>query len=334
MKIGAQKLKKIVKNFPDKKILIVGDLMLDEYLMGKTTRISPEAPVPIVEVDSVSYVPGGAANAAANIKSLGDHTVLVGVVGKDENAQKLISLLKNRGIKTYGILEDTKRPTTLKSRIISQNQHVVRVDKENRGPISTKLEKKVLGFVKEVIKDVDIVLISDYAKGVVTPTLSQAIIKLAKETGKQILVDPKSDDFSKYRGCFIITPNLKELEMALKIKLPNLKTLPQAAKMLLAQVNSEAILITLGEDGMALLEKSGRYTKIPAPDTKVIDISGAGDTAVATFSLSLAAGASLEEAMLLSTFACSVVIGKIGTATTSREELIKAIEGVRLKNNE
>lgn len=334
MKIVTNKLEKTIKKFTDKKILIIGDLMLDEYLSGKTTRLSPEAPVPIVEVESVNYVPGGAANAANNVNALGDEAVLVGVVGKDENGQKLIKLLQKQDIKTGGIFEDSERPTTTKSRIISQGQQIVRIDKENRKPISKKLENKLLTFIRKAISRVNIILISDYAKGVITPSMSKAIISLAKNSGKQVLVDPKGGDFSKYRDCFLITPNLKELETALKIQLKNIKKLPQAARMLLAHVNSEAVLVTLGADGMALLEKSGKYTDVPSADVKVVDISGAGDTAIATYALSLAAGADFEEAMLLSTYACSIVIGKLGTATTSRDELIKAIKTVRFNKHE
>lgn len=334
MKIDKNKLERTIKNFTGKKILIIGDLMLDEYLLGKTTRLSPEAPVPIVEVEKVNYVPGGAANAANNVNALGDEAVLVGVVGKDENGQKLIKLLQKQGIKTAGIFEDSERPTTTKSRIISQGQQIVRVDKENRKPISKKLENKLLTFIKKAISRVNIILISDYAKGVVTPSMSKAIISLAKNAGKRVLVDPKGEDFSKYRDCFLITPNLKELETALKIQLKNFKNLPQAARMLLAHVNSEAVLVTLGADGMALLEKSGKYTDVPSADVKVVDISGAGDTAIATYALSLTAGADFEEAMLLSTHACSIVIGKLGTATASRDELIKAIKTVKLNKDE
>lgn len=328
------KLEKIIKNFSGKKVLIIGDLMLDEYILGKTTRLSPEAPVPIVEVEKTNYVPGGAANAANNVRSLGDQTALVGILGDDENAQKLIKLLKGGGIKTDGILKDAKRPTTLKSRIISQGQHVVRIDKESRQPISKSLEKRLLDFIKRKIKDADVILISDYAKGVITRRLSQVTINLAKSAGRKVVVDPKGNDFSKYQGCFMVTPNLKELEVALKIQIKNPKSLPQAAKMLLAHVDAEAVLITLGAGGMALLEKSGQYTTLPSADIEVVDISGAGDTAIATFALSLAAGANFKEAMFLATYACSVVIGKPTTATASRDELIKAIRTVELKKNE
>lgn len=334
MKIDTNKLEKIIKNFTGKKILVVGDLMLDEYLVGKTTRLSPEAPVPIVEIEKINYVPGGAANAANNVKSLGDETILVGIIGNDNNGQTLIKLLKKQGIKTTGVFKDPERPTTLKSRIISQGQQVVRVDKESHKPIPKRIERKILDFIKETINHVDIILISDYAKGVVTPILSQTIIKLANKVGKRVLIDPKGEDFNKYQGCFMVTPNLKELETVLKIQVKDIKGLPQATKMLLANVDSEAILTTLGSDGMALTEKLGKHTTVPAADIKVVDISGAGDTAITTFALSLTAGASPYEAMLISTYASSVAISKIGTATVSRSELIKAIKEVKLKKNE
>lgn len=334
MKINTDKLKKIIKNFTDKKILIIGDLMLDEYIFGKTTRLSPEAPIPIVEVEKINYVLGGAANTANNVKSLGAQTILTGLVGKDENGQILIKLLKKRNIKVNGILEDIKRPTTLKSRVVSQGQQIVRIDKENRKPIAKKIERALLTYIKKTITKVDVVLISDYAKGVVTSWLCQQIISLAKINNKPVLIDPKGKNSSKYKDCFIIAPNLNELEDALKIQVNDLSKLPQAAKMLLAHVNSEAVLVTLGGFGMALLEKSGKYFTVPATNVGVVDISGAGDTAISNFALSLAAGATFREAMLISTYACSVVIGKRGTATASQEEIINAIKKVKFKKDE
>lgn len=331
MKTYTKKLEEVIKKFTGKKILIVGDLMLDEYLLGKTTRLSPEAPVPIVEVEKISYVPGGAANVANNVNSLGYEAILCGVVGKDENGQRLINLLQKQDIKTTGIFEDINRPTTLKSRIVLRGKHVIRIDKESRKPIPSGVEKKLLAFIKKSVDLVSIILISDYAKGVITPTLSQAIINLVKNTDKRVLVDPKGKNFKKYQGCFMVTPNLCELETILKIKVKNLEELPKVAKTLLTRMNSEAILTTLGANGMALMEKSGKYTTIPATTVKVVDISGAGDTAIATFALALTAGANFYEAMLLSTYASSVTIGKMGTATASRNELIKAIKEVTLK---
>lgn len=334
MNANPKKLERIVKNFSGKKVLIIGDIMLDEYIFGITKRLSPEAPVPIVEVERIMHVPGGAANAANNVRSLGDETFLVGVIGKDETGQQLLNMLHKLGIKTDGILKLTDRQTILKSRIISQGQHIVRVDKEDRKEIPENIQKKLLRLIKKKIKNIDIVLISDYAKGVVTPIISQETIKLAKRANKKVLIDPKGEDFSKYRGCSIITPNLKELETALKISNSSLKSLPQSAKMLLAHVNSEAVLVTLGGKGMSLLDNLGNYIHIPSADVRVVDISGAGDTAVGTFSLSLAAGANFFEAMLVSIYACSVVIGKMGTATVSRNELLNVIKKVRLKKDE
>lgn len=331
MKTDTKKLEEIIKKFIGKKILIIGDVMLDEYLLGKTTRFSPEAPVPIIEVEKISYVPGGAANVANNVNSLGYEAVLVGVVGRDENGIRLRKLLRKQGIETASIFEDSKRPTTIKSRIILRGKHVVRIDKEKCIPISKRLEGNILAYIKKNISFVNAVLISDYAKGVITPTLSQAIINLAKNADKLVFVDPKGKNFKKYQGCFMVTPNLCELETILKIKVKDLKGLPKVAKTLLTRMNSEAILTTLGANGMALMEKSGKYTTIPATTVKVVDISGAGDTAIATFALALTAGANFYEAMEISTYACSITIGKIGTATASRNELIKAIKEVTFK---
>jgi len=326
-----ERLERIVKQFVGKKVLIIGDVMLDEYVFGTTSRLSPEAPIPIVDVEKTVHVPGGAANAAFNLRSIGDETFLVGVVGKDEQAQQVKALLEEKGVKTDGLFVDPSRPTTLKSRIISQNQHIVRIDREKKHPLSKEMEKKLLRFVLPQIAKSDIVLISDYDKGVVTSGLAQTVIATAKKKGKKVLVDPKGVDFSKYRGCFMVTPNLKELEIALRMEKLDIKTLPQSAKMLLVHVNADAVLVTLSKHGMALLEKNGRYIHLPAPNVRVVDISGAGDTAIATFALALAAGADFEEAMFISTFACAVVIGKPGTATCSREELYRSIRETALE---
>lgn len=319
------KLLEIIDNFSKKRVLIVGDLMLDEYKFGVSTRLSPEAPVPVVEIEKVSYVPGGAANAAFNVRSLGDETILLGIVGNDDNGKKLVSILKKSGINTDGVIIDRKRPTTLKTRIVSGGQQVVRVDYESCEKIPKLGERRIIGYVMKNIKKADIVLISDYNKGVLTSDLVKRIIRLARENGKKVIADPKTDDFSKYSGATVVTPNLKETEAALKLKVDNLSKMFQFAKMLLAHINSEAVLITMSENGMCFAQKNIGSFQLPAPKTNVVDISGAGDTAIATFALCLAAGATMKEAALISSFACGITIGKMGTATATKGELVKAI---------
>lgn len=326
-----QKLKNIVSQFPQKRVLVVGDLMLDEYLFGISDRISPEAPIPVVEVNRAVYVPGGAGNAASNIRSLGAEAFLVGLIGQDENGKKLIGILKEKGIDANGVFLAPDRPTTLKSRIVCKDQHVVRVDKEKRDFILQESENQILDKIRQLIGSVDTVILSDYEKGVVTPSLAQGIIETARHAGKRVLVDTKGGNIGKYRNCFAVVPNFEELEKSLKTKIESLEALPQAMAMLLAHLNSEAVFVTLGERGMAFLNRIGEYFRTSAADVSLVDISGAGDTAIAVFALALASGASPKQAMFISTYACSVVIGKVGTAVVSQAELIESFHNTRFK---
>jgi rfaE bifunctional protein kinase chain/domain len=336
-----KKLRSIVSNFPKAKILVVGDLILDEYIWGDVERISPEAPVPVVWAKKRTFVPGGAANVANNIRALDGAVTVVGVIGQDKNTQYLLSALKQRGISAGGIFSEAKRPTTVKTRIIAGHQQMIRLDWEEVGPISLKSNRKILQFIKNNIKKFDAIIIEDYGKGVINQHLLEELVALAREAKKIINVDPKEDHFQYYRGTSAITPNRKELENAirnLKIKdttntfklssdrLFSDKDLIRAGSHILRYLDLDSILVTLGEQGMRLFERSGKITHIPTVAQEVFDVSGAGDTVIATFTLGRSCGATRLEAAHLANFAAGIVVGKVGTATVSRKELIERIK--------
>jgi len=333
-------LKKIINSFPKARILVVGDLILDEYIWGKVERISPEAPVPVVWANKHTFVPGGAANVANNIRALDGRVSLAGVTGKDKNTDILLSELKKRKIDTVGICFDPARHTTVKTRIIAGHQQVVRVDWEHTDALSRELNQKILKFIKADISDFDAVIIEDYGKGVINRELVRELIQLCRSRKKIITVDPKEEHFQYYQGVTSITPNRRELENAirnLKIKdttnrfkvntdkLFTPKDIDLAAGQMLKYLGLESVLVTLGEQGMRLFDKTGHKTHIPTVAQEVFDVSGAGDTVIATFTLALSAGAKLLEAAHIANFAAGIVVGKLGTAVTSRKELLERI---------
>jgi len=319
-------LKKYIPGFSGKKILIIGDLMLDEHIWSTVSRISPEAPVPIADVKKTTHVPGGCGNVAANIAALGGTPYLIGLIGRDSSGEKLLSALKKLGISTNYVISDDVRPTILKSRIIAASQHVVRVDREDKSVLSPALTQLIVKRLRELIPRVDAVIISDYEKGLVTKTICQAAVKFARANKKPIAVDPKGSDYGKYAGSTIITPNLREAIVASGIDINSDASLLAAGKIILQKAKSRYALITRGRDGMTLLDNKEAKT-FPAVPREVFDITGAGDAVIATLTLALSAGASLKEATLLSNFAGSVVVGKIGTAPCFREELEEALAG-------
>ena len=319
-------IKKIIPKLKGKKILVFGDLMLDEHIWSKVSRISPEAPVPIADVAKINHVPGGCGNVAVNIAALGGVPYLVGMIGRDSSADKLRRALKNAKVSDSNIIVDAKRPTILKSRVIAASQHVVRVDREDRTELPPALLKKVLNKVKAIIPKVDAIIISDYGKGMVTRDTAQKIIALARRHNKFVAVDPKGSDYSKYKGASIITPNLKETSEASGISIKDEKSLQRAGKLMLNKVKSPYFLITRGKDGMSLFSKK-EVVYIPAIPKEVFDITGAGDTVISTLSLAVAAKAEVKLASILANHAASVVVGKISTAPCYREELEEAAEG-------
>lgn len=325
-KINLAKLKTIISKFSSVKILVIGDLILDEFIWGKVSRISPEAPVPVVWVDHESFMPGGATNVASNIRSLGGEVSVVGVVGNDRWGNILNRELENKGIDIGGVVSASDRPTTLKTRIVAHGQQVVRVDREKINGLEKEVVNKLIGYAREKIKGADAVIIEDYGKGVITPHLLKEIVPLAKRLGKVISVDPKEEHFSYYKGITAITPNIHEAGTAAKMKIEDDDSLLAAGKKLLAKFNCQVVLITLGERGMQVFERSGKITHIPTVAQQVYDVSGAGDTVIGTFTLAKACGASNIEAAYLSNFAGGVVVGKVGIAVATPEELKEKIK--------
>ena len=295
-------------------MLVVGDVMLDRYWFGEVSRISPEAPVPVVLVDGEEQRLGGAANVAWNCKALGAATRLLSVVGKDEPGAQLAKLLEKEGI-TASLHRDNKLATTQKLRVIGRKQQLLRIDFE-RPPSSEVLAAKLEEF-KRALAGCDVVILSDYGKGGLTHITD--MIRAARKAGKRVLVDPNGDDYSRYKGASIVTPNLAELREVVGCWKDE-KDLRGRAQALRARLRLEALLLTRGEDGMTLYTKS-RATTVKAQAREVFDVTGAGDTVIATLAVMLAAGAGLEAAMRLANRAAGIVVGKLGTATASREEL-------------
>jgi rfaE bifunctional protein kinase chain/domain len=334
-------LKSIINRFPKANILVIGDLILDEYIWGSVDRISPEAPVPVVWAKKKTYAPGGAANVANNIGSLDAKVCLVGVIGKDDNRDILLSQLRKRKISVKGIFMEAKRHTTVKTRIIAGHQQVVRVDWEHTNALTKELNQKIIRFMRNSLNDFDAVIIEDYGKGVINIDLLGELIQLCHAHKKIITVDPKEEHFQYYHGVTSITPNRKELENAirnLKIedttnrfkintdKLFTDKDIDFAAAEIIRYLDLESLLVTLGEHGMRLFDKNNRITHIPTVAQEVFDVSGAGDTVISCFTLALSCGATKLEAAHIANFAAGIVVGKIGTAVTNRKELLARIK--------
>jgi D-glycero-beta-D-manno-heptose-7-phosphate kinase len=316
----------IVDSFAGKRVLVVGDLMLDEYLLGEVRRISPEAPVPVVDITHRAHVPGGASNVAANVASLGGEPILLGVVGQDENAGCLKTVLQSQNVSTDRIITAFDRPTTTKTRIVS-GQQIVRIDREVKTAVSGALAQEVLATFLAVLDTADSCILSDYAKGLLTPPICRQMIACARKQGKTLVVDPKGTDFSKYAGCTVIMPNLRETEIAANVSIQSGADLFIAADRLRAILGTEsALLVTRGADGMTLVRNGQPVIHIAALAHDVFDVTGAGDTIGSTLTLALACGAPMSEAILLSNLAASIVVQKTGTATVSTEELRKALK--------
>ncbi|AFI05382.1 D-glycero-beta-D-manno-heptose-7-phosphate kinase [Helicobacter cetorum] len=303
-----------------KQILVIGDLIADYYLWGKSERLSPEAPVPVLEVKKESKNLGGAANVANNLISLGAKVFLCGVVGDDLEGKHFINALRVRKIDTTGVLTDSTRCTTLKTRIIAQNQQIVRVDKEIKDPLNTTLKKRLLDFITEKIKEIDGIILSDYNKGVLNFELTQEIITLANKHHKLILCDPKGKDYSKYSYASLITPNRAELEQALNLNLDSHTNLSKALKILQETYHIAIPLVTLSEQGIAFLEKD-TLINCPTIAKEVYDVTGAGDTVIASLMLSLLETKNIKEACEFANAAAAVVVGKVGSALASLEEI-------------
>src|SRR3989338_3286796 len=320
------KLNSIISNFKNTNVLVIGDIILDEFIWGDVSRISPEAPVPVVWVKRESFMPGGASNVANNLRSLGARTYLAGVIGDDERGATLKGALEQKGIDTSGIMIDESRPTTLKTRIVAQHQQVVRIDKEKVDTLSDALISRIINCAKELIDKIYAVIIEDYGKGVITPKLLKYIVPLAKAHKKIISVDPKEERLKYYHGITLITPNNHEASKAVGFEIKDNATLKKAGEEMLKKFKCKIALITLGENGMAVFQKDKTMKHIPTVAQEVFDVSGAGDTVIACYTLALAAGANPVEAAHISNYAAGIVVGKVGIAIVTPDELINRIK--------
>jgi D-beta-D-heptose 7-phosphate kinase/D-beta-D-heptose 1-phosphate adenosyltransferase len=301
-------------------IAVIGDLMIDHYLWGKSDRISPEAPVPVIEIEKETSTLGGAGNVVSNLISLGADVTVFSVVGDDEIANQLVKLLENIGAKHFLVM-DEKRKTSKKSRIIASHQQVIRYDKESKTPIDTKHEKELIKALFTSVHTFDLILISDYNKGVVTKSLIEKINFAALGTNLKVLADPKGSDFGKYLGCYLLTPNKKEASLATNIDIVDDDSLYQALKKLHNIAALQIPLITLSEDGIAFLDENSNLIKKPTVAKEVFDVTGAGDTVLAALGIMLAQNKNINDAVSFANLAAGVVVGKIGSATVNMQEI-------------
>ena len=333
-------LTELIERFSSIRILVIGDVILDHYIFGDVSRISPEAPVPVVEVKEESFRLGGAANTVANICSLGGHVDVVGVIGRDENGNRLRKMLQEIGASTDGLLCDNGRPTIIKTRVIARHQQMVRIDREIKDKVDGELKEEIIRIAESTLPKVDAVICSDYDKGVLSKDVLEVVLAHAKERDIPVVVDPKMQNFWYYKGATLITPNVKEASAAYGKDITDDASLLDAGKTLLGRLELAALLITRGEHGMSLFEAvaevaktSGqtKITHIPTVAREVFDVTGAGDTVVAVSTLALAVGASMLDAAKIANCAAGIVVGKVGTASVTTEELKRSL--LRLQND-
>ncbi len=315
----------ILAQFPQRKILVLGDIMVDEYIWGVVSRISPEAPVPVVEVEDENIRLGGAANVVANIRALRGQADLVGVAGGDSMAERLLHEIEQIGVKLDGIVVDRSRKTTIKTRVVAGSQHVVRFDRESTEDLDDGLGGRIQELVQDRLDHVDALVISDYGKGVINARLLEVVVPLARARGVVTVVDPKINHFDLYRQVSVLTPNHREAMAAWGRPIRGEADVAAAGRHLLDRLKVQAVLVTRGERGMSLYEGNGRVSQIPAVAKEVFDVTGAGDTVVGSMALALASRATMVEAAQVANHAAGVVVGKRGTATVSLAELKRSL---------
>jgi len=323
MRTGATKrLFNVIDRFEKTRVLVVGDVMVDHYVWGNVSRISPEAPVPVVNVTRESFLLGAAANVVNNIHTLGGNVSLCGVIGHDDAGKQLQHMLRSSGIPTDGLIVEPDRRTTIKTRVIAHQQQVVRFDRESKEGIGRETHRNILARVNALAGEgLDAIVISDYCKGVVTKDVVRDIVRLARKRGIIVAVDPKISHFGIYSGVTILTPNTKEASLGSRIEIEDEASLLRAGRGLLRKLSCDAVLITRGEQGMSLFEKSGRISHIPTVAREVFDVTGAGDTVISALTLAMAAGANMIDAAKLSNYAAGIVVGVVGTATVTPDQL-------------
>lgn len=322
------RLIEILDSFPKIKIAVVGDMMLDEYIIGRVDRISPEAPVPVVNVQSESFVLGGAANVLNNLCSLGAQAFAIGLIGDDISGEKLEKELNKKGADTEGLIVDKNRPTIIKKRILAQHQQLLRLDWEKKGEIVSHVEDEVIATFMKNVDKIDAVILSDYDKGILTKRVAGEIIKIANRHNKIIIVDPKPENSENYKDATSMTPNTKEAVACVRgMRGETEEDIQNLGAALKEKLNLRNLLITRSEKGMTLFEDKGATT-IPTVAKEVYDVTGAGDTVIAVFTLAAAAGADFHEAAKIANTAAGVVVGKLGTATATKDEIISFYEEI------
>jgi D-beta-D-heptose 7-phosphate kinase/D-beta-D-heptose 1-phosphate adenosyltransferase len=320
-----QVLRQYIQRFPQASVLVVGDLILDHYVMGKVSRISPEAPVPVVHVESESLRLGGAANVFNNILALGGKADLCGVIGADESGRLLMKELGTRRSGRGGVVIDHDRPTTRKSRVMAHNQQIVRYDVEGRHELKPALQRRIVQYVESRLRELSCVVVSDYAKGVVSASLMSDITRLAALRKVPVIVDPKVEHFGYYKGVTVMTPNHLEATQASGLHGDDDQTINEAGAMIRQRLGCQSVLITRGEKGMSLNEGDGMSWHLPTQARQVYDVTGAGDTVIATLALALSTGASIKHGAILANHAAGIVVGMVGTATVSPKQLMEVL---------
>lgn len=320
---------KIFRNADKIKICIIGDVMLDRYMFGDVSRISPEAPVQVFDLRKVENKLGGSSNVSLNVKTLGANPYLIGVIGDDEMGDLLKSTMAEQGQNTDGLIVDDKRPTTCKTRVISDSHHLIRIDSESKEDIDKKTESKIIDKLNSVIESMDLIILQDYNKGVLTKSLIKKIIETANSKGKKVLVDPKFENFFEFKKSFIFKPNRKEIEDAFGRKSKSPEDLDEMVKSLLDRLNCKNVVLTLGENGMRIYQKiKGKVTidSIKTRARKVADVSGAGDTVISTIAFCLAGGAEVHDAVFIANIAAGLVVEEVGIVPIYKEDLLNNLK--------
>jgi D-beta-D-heptose 7-phosphate kinase/D-beta-D-heptose 1-phosphate adenosyltransferase len=326
--ITTQRAAELAAQIGGRRIVVFGDVMLDEFVWGDVTRISPEAPVPVVDIRRESVRLGGAANVLANLNALGARASVIGVVGRDRAGERLLEALTEAGAlnSNGGLITDESRPTTIKTRIIAHNQLVVRADRERRTPVDAATEDQLIATLKAALQEADAFVVSDYDKGAVTPRILAEILPRAFEQKIPVLIDPKMRNFDAYRPATLVTPNHHEALRLTNTEDDSDAGMAAAARLIRERLHCESVLITRGEQGMMLLERDAAPVYVATVAREVYDVTGAGDTVIATLAAALAARASLVEAAALANHAAGIVVGKLGTATASADELVNSFK--------
>lgn len=325
MMLSESRIAQLLDSFVGRRIAVIGDVMLDRYYRGTVSRISPEAPVPIVDIEEETEYPGGAANVAYNLVMLGASPLLLGIIGNDGPGRQLRDLLDGLGIGDDGLMNDPVRPTTVKTRVIASSQHMVRMDREERREIGGNGRQALLGLLEENIGTIDALILQDYNKGVITRDLIPQVVRLARRHQVPVYVDPKFNNFFEYQDVTVLKPNRKEAEDALQRKLRTYDERQEGVQELLRRLGCEHVILTLGSEGMMLARRHDDPVLVPTKAIQVADVSGAGDTVIATLATACAAGASMQEAVVIANHAAGIVCEQVGTVPVRHEQLLQAL---------